>query len=123
MTPAEPSPVKASLEGLCPRCGAKTLFASFATFRPRCGACGLDYASFNVGDGPAAFLTLLVGALITGLAVWLELAFEPPFWVHALLWLPLTIAAVVGSLRYAKAALLVLEYRNRAREGRLDDQP
>ena len=92
-------------------------------FQPHCRSCGLDFAAFNVGDGPAAFLILIVGALITGLAIWLELSAEPPWWLHVILWLPLTIAAVMGSLRYSKAALLALEYRNRAREGRIVERP
>ena len=115
----EPTPAAVALRGLCPRCAAKTLYKGLAGFSPQCRACGLDLAGFNVGDGPAAFLILIVGALVTGLAVWLELAAEPPFWVHILLWLPLTAALVVGSLRLAKGLLLALEYRHRAREGRI----
>jgi uncharacterized protein (DUF983 family) len=115
----EPAPGAVALRGLCPRCAAKTLYRGLAGFAPKCRACGLDFAGFNVGDGPAAFLILIVGALVTALAVALELAAEPPFWVHVLLWLPLTAALVVGSLRLAKGLLLALEYRHRAREGRL----
>ncbi|HYJ81970.1 MAG TPA: DUF983 domain-containing protein [Allosphingosinicella sp.] len=114
----EPSPAAVALRGLCPRCSARTLYKGLAGFAPQCRACGLDFSGFNVGDGPAAFLILIVGALVTGLAVALELAAEPPFWVHILLWLPLTAALVVGSLRFAKGLLLALEYRHRAREGR-----
>ena len=111
--------MQAALRGLCPRCGAKTLFSGFATFASRCRACQLDFSAFNVGDGPAAFLTLGVGGLITLLAIILELSADPPFWVHILLWLPLTTVLVVLSLRVSKAILLVLEYRNSAREGRI----
>ena len=95
------------------------MFAGFASFAPRCRACQLDFSAFNVGDGPAAFLTLIIGALITGLAISLELTAEPPYWVHVILWLPLTFVAVVGSLRFGKGMLLALEYRNQAREGRI----
>ena len=126
MTYTEPTPLEVSLGGLCPRCGAKTLFAGFARFAASCSACKLDFTAFNVGDGPAAFLTLGIGALITGLAIALELAATPPWWVHVLIWLPLTVAMVMGSLRYSKGALLALEYRHRAREGRVvegDDTP
>ena len=119
MTQAEPTLLQVSLGGLCPRCGAKTLFAGFARFAPRCRACALDYSGFNVGDGPAAFLTLGIGALVTGLAIALELTASPPWWLHVLIWLPVTVALVLGSLRYSKAALLALEYRHRAREGRI----
>ena len=114
-----PSPTRAALHGLCPRCGAGTLFQSLATFAPRCRACGLDFSAFNVGDGPAAFLTLIVGSIITGLAIGLELAANPPFWVHILLWVPITAVAVLGCLRFAKALLLAMEFKNEASEGRI----
>ncbi len=113
----QPGLVPAALFALCPRCGAKGLFAGLTKFAPACPACGLDYSSFNVGDGPAAFLTFLVGGLITGLAIWLELAWHPPFWVHAVLWLPLTTLAVIWGLRAGKAALLAAEYQRQAGEG------
>ena len=110
------------MRGLCPRCGARSLYKGLASFAPKCRACGLDYSSFNVGDGPAAFLIFGVGGLITALAIALELSAEPPFWVHILLWLPLTALAVIGSLRTAKGLLLALEYRHRAREGQVVDR-
>lgn len=114
-----PPPAEAALRGLCPRCGARSLFQGVAGFAPQCRNCGLDFAAFNVGDGPAAFLILIIGALITGLAIAFELTVGPPWWVHLLVWPPITLAAVLGSLRLAKAALVALEYRNTAREGRI----
>ena len=117
----EPTSLSVALGGLCPRCGAKTLFAGFARFAPTCRACQLDFTAFNVGDGPAAFLTLGIGALVTGLAIALELGASPPWWLHVLLWLPLTAILVLVSLRHSKAALLALEYRHRARDGRIVD--
>lgn len=116
----EPSVLDAALKGLCPRCGSRSLFASFIRFEPRCRLCGLDFAAFNVGDGPAAFLTLIIGTVVTLFAILTELAFSPPLWVHLILWIPLTLGLVLVSLRGAKAALLALEYRHRAREGRID---
>lgn len=116
MTP--PSPFHSGLHGACPRCGARTLFAGQIKFADRCPACGLDYSAFNVGDGPVVFLTLGIGGLVTLLAVIVELSFAPPFWVHALLWIPLTALLVVAALRVGKGLLLALEYRNAAREGR-----
>lgn len=122
-TPGVPEPRKpglseAALRGLCPHCGARTLFGGWISFAPRCRACGLDFASFNVGDGPAAFLTLIVGAVIMVLMVWVQLAAAPPWWVHALLWIPLATAGVIFGLRVAKAALLQSEFHNKTGEGR-----
>lgn len=54
------------------------------------------------------------------LALWLQLSVEPPWWVHALLWVPLTIAGVIASLRVGKGWLLAAEYRRRAEEHRHD---
>ena len=113
------SAVRRSLAGRCPRCGKGKLFASPVAFAPACPVCGLDYAAFDVGDGAASFLILAVGAIITGLALWLELSVEPPWWVHVMLWLPLTLILSVGLMRLAKGALLALEYANNARDGRL----
>ena len=107
---------QAALGGLCPACGSRTLFAGLVAFAPRCRVCGLDFGRFNVGDGPAAFLTLILGAVVMILAVWLQLAAEPPFWLHLVLWIPLTSIGVILGLRLAKAALMWSEYRQRAGE-------
>ncbi len=117
----QPDVFPAALFGLCPHCGQKTLFRSLTAFSDKCRACGLDYDKYNVGDGPAAFLTLIVGGLVLALALIVELNWRPPIWVHAMLWFPLTIATVVGALRVSKAILLILEHRNQAREGSIDD--
>ena len=60
-----------------------------------------------------------MGALVTVLAITLELTAHPPFWLHLILWIPFTALAVVGTLRIAKGMLIALEYRNAAREGRI----
>ena len=117
----QPALGEAALFGLCPACGAKSLFAGPVQFAARCRACGLDFSRYNVGDGPAAFLTLIVGALVVILALWLQLSIEPPWWVHVLLWVPLTTGATIGGLRMAKAALLHSEHTSRAREATGDD--
>ncbi len=107
----------AALSGSCPKCGARTLFDGIINFAPKCRACGLDFTQFNVGDGPAAFLTLIIGAVIVILALVTDSAFQPPWWVHMLLWLPLTAGLVIGGLRGCKAWLLISEYRRGAVEG------
>ena len=114
-----PHPAEAALRGLCPCCGAPGLFAGFLRFAHRCPTCGLDYDAFNVGDGAAAFLILIIGAIVSVLAIVVELSVSPPWWVHVILWLPLTIGLTIVSLRFAKGLLLAIEYRNAAREGRI----
>ena len=111
--------IRAAIQARCPRCENAPLFDGWVRFAARCRACGLDYDKFNVGDGPAAFLILIIGALITALALTLQLSAHPPFWVHIILWVPITTALVILCLRASKAALLILEYRHQAREGRI----
>ena len=111
-----PGSTGAALLGLCPRCGGNTLFDGLAKFAPRCPQCQLDFSQFNVGDGPAAFLTLIIGALVVMLALWLEFSVHPPIWVHALIWVPVVGLAVIGGLRVSKAWLLQAEYQRKARE-------
>jgi len=116
---APPAALESALHGLCPRCGAPGLFAGLLRFADRCDRCGLDYREFNVGDGAAAFLILIVGGVVSLLAILVELKWSPPVWLHLLLWIPLTLLMTVGLLRIAKGLLLALEYKNAAREGRL----
>ena len=117
----QPSIAKAALFGLCPQCGHKTLFAGLGQFADSCANCGLDFSSYNVGDGPAALLTMGIGTLIILLALAVDSVFHPPFWVHVIIWVPFTAALTVISLRMAKAALLAAEHRNRAREAGKSD--
>jgi uncharacterized protein (DUF983 family) len=115
---AGPSSLNAALSGACPRCGARTLFAGWVSFAERCPACGLDYSSFNVGDGPAAFLIFIVGTITVVGALVVDGSFAPPWWMH-LVWVPVAAALTIGGLRLSKGWLLAQEYRHRAREGRI----
>jgi uncharacterized protein (DUF983 family) len=115
---AAPSLAAAALQGLCPNCGARTLFGGLARFAPACRACGLDFERYNVGDGPAAFLILVVGAIVAGGAILLDQLATPPWWVH-LVWLPIGAGLTIYGLRLGKAALIFQEHKHRAREGRV----
>ena len=115
---AAPSLAAAAVEGLCPNCGARTLFSGLASFAPACRGCGLDFSSYNVGDGPAAFLILIVGAVVAVGAILFDLLVVPPWWAH-LIWLPVAAGLTIYGLRLGKAALLYQEFKHRAGEGRL----
>jgi uncharacterized protein (DUF983 family) len=114
----ERSSLRSALTGECPRCGGQTLFAGWVRFADRCRTCGLNFSSFNVGDGPAAFLIFFVGTITVAGALLLDAALEPPWYVH-LVWIPVAAALTIIGLRLSKAWLLGQEYRHRAREGRI----
>ena len=103
----------------CPRCGKSKLFSGFLTLRPRCETCGLDYAFIDAGDGPAVFIIMLAGAIVVACALIVEAKYQPPFWVHAVLWLPLILATTLLPLRSMKSLLIALQFHHKAAEGRL----
>ncbi len=115
------NPVSAGLSGHCPRCGEGRLFSGFLTVKPACSNCGLSYEFADSGDGPAVFVIMIVGFIIVGLMLMVELSYQPPIWVHIVLWFPLTAILAGGVLRPLKGLMIAVQYKNSAREGRLDD--
>jgi len=115
-----PSTLKAILLSLCPRCGGGGLFDGYLKLKPSCPACGLDYAMFDAGDGPAVFGILIVGAIVAGGALYVEFKYAPSYWVHAALWGPLIVILTLTFLRLSKSALLVLQFKHKAGEGRIE---
>lgn len=116
----EPSPLAATLTCRCPRCGDGKLFQGFLSLRPRCDNCGLDYSFVDAGDGPAVFVILGAGFIVVFAALMVEVVYQPPFWLHALLWLPLILITTLLPLRPIKALMIALQYRHKAAEGRLE---
>ncbi|WP_421981643.1 DUF983 domain-containing protein [Roseibium sp.] len=114
------NPVSAGLSGKCPRCGQGRLFDGFLSVKRSCAACGLDYSFADSGDGPAVFVIMIVGFVIVGLVLFVELSFQPPIWLHLVLWLPLTVILAASVLRPLKGLMIALQFRHKAEEGRLD---
>jgi uncharacterized protein (DUF983 family) len=115
-------PTATGMRGRCPRCGEGRLFSGLLGIQPRCQVCGLDFAYFDSGDGPAVFVIMIVGFIVVGLALFVEFTFAPPYWLHALLWMPLVLALSIGLLRPMKGFLIAQQYRHRAEEGRIEDR-
>jgi uncharacterized protein (DUF983 family) len=116
------SPFYAGLLCRCPRCGKGRLFRGYLTLAQRCDHCGLDYAFADSGDGPAVFIILVAGFIVTGAALVVEVKYQPPLWLHAALWLPFGLGLPLILLRPFKATLVALQYRYRAEEARIDDE-
>jgi uncharacterized protein (DUF983 family) len=115
-----PSPYAVGLAGRCPRCGQGRLFKGFLALQPRCEACGLDFSFADSADGPAFFIMSIVGILVVGLALAVEFAYEPPIWLHLVIWSTLAIALSLAMARPAKGLMIALQYRHRAEEGRFE---
>jgi uncharacterized protein (DUF983 family) len=120
-----PTVAESAIRGIacrCPRCGKGKLYAGFLTLAPRCESCGLDYAFIDSGDGPAVFIIMIAGAIVVACALIVEVKYQPPFWLHAVLWLPLIAATTLLPLRSMKSLLIALQFHHKAAEGRLIDR-
>ena len=114
------SPVKAGLGCCCPRCGKGKLYKGFLDFADGCDQCDLDYSEFDSGDGPAVFIILILGFIVVALALFVEVNYHPPLWLHAILWGPVIIGGAIAMLRPAKGIMVAMQYLYKAREGKLD---
>lgn len=112
------SPLYAAVLARCPSCGKGRLFKNVLEMRGACERCGLDYRFIDTGDGPAVFAIFILGFLICGAALYVEFTYEPPVWVHLVLWGLGTPLIALILLRFLKGLLIALQYRNKAEEGR-----
>ena len=110
------SPFVTGLKCRCPHCGKGALYQGLLRFASQCSVCNLCYSFEDIGDGASVFVMFAVGIFLVPLAIFFQLAFHPPFWLHILLWGPgLTLACIV-LLRPVKAILLALQYKHKAEE-------
>ncbi|MHA1524102.1 MAG: DUF983 domain-containing protein [Alphaproteobacteria bacterium] len=107
-----PSPILAAMAARCPQCAKGKLFSGFLEVAPRCSNCQVDLSTFDAGDGPVAFIVAIVGFIVLGLALAVELSYQPSYWVHAALWLPLATALPLAMMRPFKGFFIGLRCRH-----------
>ena len=76
--------------------------------------------ALSAADGPAVFIMLIAGFVVLGAALYVEIAYEPPIWLHLMIWLPLAVIICLALLRPMKGLAVALQYANKAEEGRRD---
>lgn len=113
------APTATGMKGKCPRCGKGALFSGYLDVASSCPVCGLDYDFADAGDGATWFVTLIAGTLAVAASLWVELTWSPPYWVHALVAVPLAVGLPLLLLRPIKGLLIAQQYRTKAAEGRL----
>ena len=84
-------------------------------YRDECGAAAVEYGVLSV-----LFVILIIGFIVVGLALWLEVNYSPALWVHLILWIPLSTILCLGLLRGLKGLMIALQYRHKAAEGQID---
>lgn len=108
---------RAALLGLCPRCGAKTLFEAPARVALTCTNCDLDLGALERGARFAGLLTALLAVILIMIAYAVEAVLAPPLWLQAAFWAPVTVGVVVFTLRLFKTTLLYARYERRLEKG------
>lgn len=120
-TPASgPSAILVGLRCRCPRCGQGPLFAGYLTVAPQCSRCGLDLSRHDSGDGPAVFVVLIVGFIVIGAALVVEVLWSPPLWVHLVAWIALATGLALALLPPFKGVLIAIKTKHDAGEGERD---
>ncbi len=100
--------------GKCPRCGEGTLFSGFLKMRSHCPACELGLEPYRADDAPAYFTIFIVGHIVVPMVLAFEKwGAEPPLWLHAALWLPLSVGLALLLLPRIKGAVIALLWAHR----------
>lgn len=94
----------------CPSCGTGALFDGYLTVKQNCDTCREELHHHRADDAPPYFTIFIVGHVVVLLAMWVEMAYVPPMWLHVALWLPLTLIMSLGILRPIKGALVGLQW-------------
>src|ERR1044071_9937820 len=92
-------PIARGLAGRCPRSGQRGLYPGFLTLKPRGHQCGLDYSFVDAAGGPAVFVIFISGFIIVFSSLVVEFVYQPPYWLHAVLWPPLILITTLLPLR------------------------
>jgi uncharacterized protein (DUF983 family) len=114
----EQSAVSAGLKGACPRCGRGRLFSGYLSVAERCPNCGLAFDFSDAGDGAPWFVMLIAGFLAVGAALFVEIGWQPSYWVHAAVAVPLAVGVPLLLLRPIKGMLICQQYKTNAAPGR-----
>ena len=114
LPPEPPSAILTGLACRCPRCGKGKIFSGILRIADACPVCGLDLRKQDSGDGPAVFVIFFLGVIFMPLVFWVEFTFEPPWWLHMLVWSPLVIVVALALLRPMKGVLIAQQFRHHA---------
>lgn len=94
----------------CPACGKGKLFRAFVKVADSCSECGEAFHHHRADDFPAYLTIVLIGHLVVPLAMYVEIAFAPDYWVHAAIWAPMVLLLSIGTLQPLKGLIVALQW-------------
>lgn len=99
------------IKARCPHCEDGAIFSGLLSVHDNCPVCGLSFTENETADGPIFLVITLMGFVVCGLAVWVELAYKPSYWLHAALWTPFILITCPLLLRMSKATMIHYHYK------------
>lgn len=98
------------LRGRCPACGEGHIFRAFVKVADHCEKCGEVFRHHRADDFPAYLVIILVGHVVVPLAMWIEIAYSPSYWLQAVIGLPLIVGLAIALLQPMKGAVVALQW-------------
>jgi uncharacterized protein (DUF983 family) len=92
------------LRNRCPFCGVGRVFSGYLTVVPECSNCHAPLGVLRADDAPPYFTIFLAGHLLLPGVLWVEHTYQPPMWLHMVVWLPLFTIVCTLLLRPIKGA-------------------
>jgi uncharacterized protein (DUF983 family) len=105
---------KRGLRLRCPACGKGSLYQAFLTVDAKCKACTFPLKEHDAADGPAYVVMVFMSIFVITSALWLEFTYNPPAWLHVILWIPITLGGSLLLLRYVKSLFIAHQYHYNA---------
>ena len=124
-SPDKFSPFRAGLTAKCPECGKGKLYSGYLKITEECAVCHVKIGEKDTGDGPAVFVMFVMGFLVLGLALVVEVKYAPPLWLHMSIWTPLVLGGSLALLPLFKSVMFAAQYHTKAGERveRVDGDP
>ena len=113
MEPVQRNLMQAMLRGAlgrCPNCGKGRLFSRYLKVIDTCETCGEALHHHRADDAPPYFTILISGHILVPALYTFERAFQPPLWLHAAIWGPITILLCLAMLPPIKGAIVGLQW-------------
>ena len=96
----------------CPHCGEGSMFRAYLKVNDACPACGEEFLHHRADDGPPYIAIMIVGHLLVGLMLHMELAMHVSPVTYLYTMVPLAIILPMLLLPPIKGALVGLQWAN-----------
>ena len=102
---------KAAFLAKCPICGSGGIFTGAIALKSHCPSCNEALGKYDTADGPAFFAITIIGTIIGIMAALYEVFYSPPFYMHIILWVPLTLLGSFVIIRITKTLMIAHQYK------------